>query len=114
MLILESESFETPELTVEELPLSVVHSSPAGALVLAGSGDQVIEVLGRSFVVSAESFFQVNVQLAEKMVEHLLQLPLAPQMTLLELYCGVGLFSAFLAPKVARLVGIEFIRIRLC
>ena len=42
------------------------------------------------------------------MVEHLLQaLPLEPGMTVLDVYCGVGLFSAFLAPRVQRLVGIE-------
>jgi 23S rRNA (uracil1939-C5)-methyltransferase len=108
ILILESENIETPELTIEELPISVVHLSPAGALVLAGSGEQAFELAGRSFVVSAESFFQVNTLVAEKMVEHILQiLPLLGDSSLLELYCGAGLFSAFLAPKVGRLVGIE-------
>jgi 23S rRNA (uracil1939-C5)-methyltransferase len=32
---------------------------------------------------------------------------LQPEATLLEVYCGVGLFSAFLAGRVKRLVGIE-------
>ena len=42
------------------------------------------------------------------MVDHLLaNLPLTPSATLLDVYCGVGLFSAFLAPHVERLVGIE-------
>jgi 23S rRNA (uracil1939-C5)-methyltransferase len=46
--------------------------------------------------------------MAEKMVTHLLErLPLQPDLTVLELYCGVGLFSAFIAPRVARLVGVE-------
>jgi len=41
-------------------------------------------------------------------VNHLLQhLPLTPETDLLELYCGVGLFSAFLAPQVRRLTGVE-------
>ncbi|RPJ42643.1 MAG: class I SAM-dependent RNA methyltransferase, partial [Chloroflexi bacterium] len=35
------------------------------------------------------------------------QLPLSPQAFLLEVYAGVGLFSAFLAPKVTRLVAVE-------
>jgi 23S rRNA (uracil1939-C5)-methyltransferase len=107
-LILESSQLTTPEITVEGLPLSVVHLSPAGPLVLVGSGSLVIHVLERQFVVSAGSFFQVNTPVAEAMLQYLLAgLPLTPNVVLLEVYCGVGLFSAFLAPRVNRLVGIE-------
>ncbi len=108
MLILESSTQETPELSIEELPVSAVHISPAGSLVLAGSGYLVMEVMGRPFVVSAESFFQVNTLQAENMVRHLLKvLPLKPDTTLLEIYSGAGLFSAFLAPRVRRMVAVE-------
>jgi 23S rRNA (uracil1939-C5)-methyltransferase len=108
MLILENSIPDTPELTIEELPVSAVHLSPAGSLVLAGSGFLSLEVMGRPFVVSAESFFQVNTLQAENMVRYLLEeLPLRPETTLLEVYSGAGLFSAFLAPKVARLVAVE-------
>ena len=107
-LILECNTPETPDLSIEDLPLSVVHLSPWGSLLLAGSQSVQIEGLGRPFRVSAGSFFQVNRRVAEAMVEHLLaSLPLTPGVSLLELYCGVGLFSAFLAPRVARLVGVE-------
>ena len=107
-LILESRDPELFEFSVEELPLSAVHLSPAGAVVLAGSEQLTLEILGRYFLVSAASFFQVNTRVAEAMVRHVLEiLPLEPSSTLLDLYCGVGLFSAFLAPKVSRLVGIE-------
>jgi 23S rRNA (uracil1939-C5)-methyltransferase len=62
----------------------------------------------RLFRLSAESFFQVNTPQAGAMVDHLLaNLPLTPSTTLLDVYCGVGLFSAFLAPHVERLIGIE-------
>jgi 23S rRNA (uracil1939-C5)-methyltransferase len=45
--------------------------------------------------------------MAEKMVEHLLEkLPLSAK-TILDIYCGVGLFSAFFAPRCERLIGIE-------
>jgi 23S rRNA (uracil1939-C5)-methyltransferase len=65
-------------------------------------------VLERPFRISAGAFFQVNTPMAEKMVKHLLEnLELDPQDTLVDAYCGVGLFSAFLAPKVKRLIGIE-------
>lgn len=107
-LTLESESLEAPELSVEEVDLSVVHLSPAGPLVLAGSPAITMEVKGRPFRVSAGSFFQVNTFMAEQMVDYLLEnLELNPEMSVLELYCGAGLFAAFLAPRVGRLIGVE-------
>jgi 23S rRNA (uracil1939-C5)-methyltransferase len=67
-----------------------------------------MEVLGRAFRVSAGSFFQVNTRMAEAMVTHLLEvLPLSPEKTVLDLYCGAGLFSAFFAPRVAQVIGVE-------
>jgi 23S rRNA (uracil1939-C5)-methyltransferase len=107
-LILESRHPEPIEFSVEDLPLSAVHLGPGGALVLAGSEQVVMEVLERPFQVSAGAFFQVNTDMAAAMVEHLLAiLPVGPGSTVLDVYCGVGLFSAFLAPRCARLVGIE-------
>jgi 23S rRNA (uracil1939-C5)-methyltransferase len=107
-LILEGSLAEAPEISVEELAISAAHVSPAGTLVLAGSPAVVFEVLGRPFRVSAGSFFQVNTSMAAAMVEHVLRyLPDLPGMTILDVYCGVGLFSAFLAPQAARLIGIE-------
>lgn len=108
LIVLESEDPLLPEFSVEELPVSVAHLGPAGIQVLAGSDHVVMEVLGHLFRVSAESFFQVNTPMAEKLVEHLLTyLNLEPNDTVLDVYAGVGLFSAFLAPKVERLVAIE-------
>ena len=109
---LESRQPVAPELSVHDLPVSVVHLSPAGELVLAGSPSLVMDVLERPFQVSASSFFQVNTEMATKMVEHILDtLPeyceLTKQTVLVDAYCGVGLFSAFLAPHVGRLIGIE-------
>jgi len=107
MLILESNDPNPPELK-SEADISVVHLSAEDAIVLAGDDTILIEVLGRPFRVSAGSFFQVNTAMAGKMVEHLLtNLPLSPTNTLLDVYCGVGLFSAFIAPHVKRLTGIE-------
>jgi 23S rRNA (uracil1939-C5)-methyltransferase len=106
MLILESEELEAPELELEA-GISVVHLTEEDALVMAGEDHLLMQVLDRKFHVSAGSFFQVNTVMAEKMVQHLLgRLPL-PAKTLLDVYCGVGLFSAFLAPKCERLIGIE-------
>jgi 23S rRNA (uracil1939-C5)-methyltransferase len=108
MLVLESSDPQPIEFSVVELPLSAVHLGPGGVLVLAGSDSIVMEVFGRPFRVSAESFFQVNTLMAAAMVDYVQKnLPLSLDSTLLDVYCGVGLFSAFLAPKVKRLVGIE-------
>jgi 23S rRNA (uracil1939-C5)-methyltransferase len=107
-LILESSDPRPPEINIEELDISVVHLSPAGSLVLAGSAATTITLLGRSFQVSAGSFFQVNPSMAEKMVAYVLgEANLPAEAVLLDVYCGVGLFSAFLAPLARRLIAIE-------
>jgi 23S rRNA (uracil1939-C5)-methyltransferase len=107
MLILESNSPESPELEIQAY-ISVAHVFEENTVVVAGSDHVVLSVLGRDFCVSAASFFQVNTAMAEKMVSHLLaHLPIAPSTALLDVYCGAGLFSAFFAPNCGRIIGIE-------
>ncbi len=107
MVVLESSEPAPVELEID-LPVSVVHRGPGGSLVLGGDDHIVIEVLGRLFRVLAGSSFQANIPMAEKMINYLLEnLDLNSQDELVDAYCGVGLFSAFLAPRVARLIGIE-------
>jgi 23S rRNA (uracil1939-C5)-methyltransferase len=107
MLVLESDDPETPELELET-DLSVVHMTGEDTVVMAGEQSLGISVKGRTFRVSAASFFQVNTAMAGKMVDHLLEhLPVSASATLLDVYCGVGLFSAFFAGRVGRLIGIE-------
>lgn len=108
LLVLESKDLDAPALSVEDLDISVVHLSPAGILVLAGSDHVYLEISGRLFRVTASSFFQVNTHMATAMVEHIMgEVSLKPSQSVLDVYCGVGLFSAFIAPQVDRLVGIE-------
>lgn len=107
LLWLASQSPEPPELELD-LPISVVHLSSAGQIVMAGDDHVVLEVLARPFKVSAGSFFHANTVMAAELVNHLLEnLPLSSETTLLDAYCGVGLFSAFLAPRVKECIGIE-------
>jgi 23S rRNA (uracil1939-C5)-methyltransferase len=107
MLVLESDSPESPELEIEA-EISVAHVFEENAVVIAGIDHIMLPVLERDFRVSATSFFQVNTVMAEKMVQHLLAyLPVSLTTTLLDVYCGVGLFSAFLASKCERVIGIE-------
>ncbi len=107
MLILESDESSPPEMEIEA-GISVVHMTEDDSVVMAGDGYIVISVLDRPFKVSAASFFQVNTLMAGRMVEHLLeQLPVTKNTTLLDVYCGAGLFSAFFAPGAGRVIGIE-------
>ena len=64
MLIFESTSDESAETNLD-IPVSVVHLGPQGAQVLADSSYFLMELIGRSFRVSAGSFFQVNTEMAE-------------------------------------------------
>lgn len=111
-IILESSHAAAPEIVVEELPVSVVHLSPAGTLVLAGSPCVEMQVSERVFRVSGGSFFQVNTEVAGAMIQHVLdelraRRFLDRKMIFLDLYCGVGLFSAFVAPHAAQVIGVE-------
>jgi len=106
MLIFESDSPDAPEFEIEA-GISVVHVFDEHAVVIAGEDHITMKVLGREFFVSAPSFFQVNTAMAEKMVQHLLDRLPTSQSVLLDVYCGVGLFSAFLAPECKQLIGIE-------
>lgn len=107
LLIFEAEA-DAPELELD-LPASAALLRPDGAaLALAGRDYLVITVKGRDFKVSAGSFFQVNTAVAELLVDEVLAaLDLHGGETVLDLYCGVGLFSAFLAPRAGRLIGVE-------
>ena len=105
MLVLTSP--EAPALDLES-GLSVVHLQGEEALVLAGDEALVMEVNNRPFRVSAASFFQVNTPMAGSMVAHLLEnVRVAPGTPVLDVFCGVGLFSAFFAAGGAQVTGIE-------
>lgn len=104
---LESNTPQPPEFSVD-IPLSVVLLGPDDDLLLAGEDYSLMQVMGRTFRVSAASFFQVNLPQAKAMVKYVLEVLIVnKKSTVIDAYCGAGLFSAFLAPKVKSLVGIE-------
>ena len=106
LLGLVSHSGAITEMDIEA-GVSVAHVSGSDVVVLAGNGHVMMRVKDRLFRVSPTSFFQVNAAVAEMMVEHVLsRLPARPG-TVLDIYCGVGLFSAFLAERSDRVIGIE-------
>jgi 23S rRNA (uracil1939-C5)-methyltransferase len=107
LLVLESSEPEPIEFEVD-LPISAVYRGPDGQVILSGDEFTVVDVKGFPFAVSAGSFFQINTPLTELIVDHLFDiLSLSEEKVLLDVYCGVGLFSAFFAPEVRRVVGIE-------
>jgi 23S rRNA (uracil1939-C5)-methyltransferase len=107
LLTLESSQEFKAELNVESLPVSVVHTNPDNMQVLAGSEFTIMRVKERDFRVSALSFFQVNSSIIEKMVETIQDLIPLDTKLLLELYAGVGLFSAFITSQVEKLIAVE-------
>ncbi|MDY0188682.1 MAG: methyltransferase domain-containing protein, partial [Syntrophus sp. (in: bacteria)] len=72
-------------------------------------GNRVLRsVKGKILRVPASGFFQANSSLVDTMVDAVVQAcaPLGAG-TLLDAYCGSGLFSLFLAPQVERLFGVD-------
>jgi 23S rRNA (uracil1939-C5)-methyltransferase len=107
LLELEGQELNPPEFSVD-FPISAVYTSPAGQMVLSGVDYTLINILGFPFQVSSGSFFQVNTAQATAMVKHLLELlSIDKNSTVLDVYCGVGLFSAFLAERAGHVIGIE-------
>jgi len=107
LLTLEGREDVPPEFKVD-FPLSAVYKSAGGEVSLSGDPYTLMQVKDREFRVSASSFFQVNLPQAEKMVDLVLDsLALQPEDTILDVYCGVGLFSAFIAPRVKKVIGVE-------
>jgi len=78
------------------------------AVTLVGRDYLVEEVAGRSYRVSAGSFFQVNTAGAAALVETVsAYLAPRPDQSLLDGYAGVGLFSLALAGQVGRVIAVE-------
>ena len=104
---LSGDQSELPELESES-SVSIVSLAGTDPVVLAGEGYLAVEVLGRPFMLSAGSFFQTNFEGAAALVEQVRMLvrALKPR-RLLDVYSGVGLFSAFLAGEVEELLAIE-------
>lgn len=107
LLTLEGASSDAPEFGVD-FPISAVYQGDGNEVLLSGTPYTFMQVKEQVFRVSAGSFFQVNLPQAEKMVDQVLKLlDLSSSDTVLDCYCGVGLFSRFVAPLVKRLVGVE-------
>ena len=109
LALLEGVDPEPPNLETE-LPISLVYKAKGSPklFMLAGEDSLYFSLQGKDYLVSPESFFQVNQEVAEAMLKHILsQLPSTSIPEVLELYSGVGFFSRFLAERCLHLVAIE-------
>jgi 23S rRNA (uracil1939-C5)-methyltransferase len=75
---------------------------------LIGNNHVMLQVAGHAYRVSAGRFFQVNTAMAGVLVQQVLDwLDPAPDATVLDAYCGVGLFTLPLAERAGLVVGVE-------
>lgn len=65
------------------------------------------KLLGKEFVISAPSFFQVNTYQAQKLIQTVLNYITGDDRTVIDAYAGVGTFTVFLAEKVEKVIAIE-------
>jgi len=67
-----------------------------------------MRIKDKNFKVSAGAFFQTNLDCANNLVDIVIKAVSQPNCrSVMDIFCGVGLFSAFLADRVDRIIGIE-------
>ena len=107
LLQFEDDQGEIPELESES-SVSIVSLAGTDPVVLAGDDHLIMQVGQRFFRVSAGSFFQTSFAGAETLTRVVRDMVLERGCRkLLDVYCGVGLFSSFLSGDVEELAGIE-------
>lgn len=105
---LEVDGVEPPQLAAD-FPVSVALVLPdKTAVSLIGDNYVMGRVKGRDFRVSPGCFFQPNLAGAEQLVDAVLNYAnLTGSETVLDVYSGVGLLTAFLAEKAAQVTAVE-------
>jgi 23S rRNA (uracil1939-C5)-methyltransferase len=103
--------------TEDDLPPSLESDMPASCVLLLSDGlhanlighNHITEVVaGRTYRISAPSFFQVNTPQAAQLVRLVTEyLDLRGGETVLDGYCGVGLFTSHLAERAGLVIGVE-------
>ncbi len=103
-----------PQLLVQPVPDEEVTQELTAAGLEVRSETMEETLAGHNYRIRPSSFFQTNIAQAEhmaRMVLHGLLSGLSPEqartMTVVDAYCGVGTFTALIAPHVARVIAIE-------
>ncbi|MDD6620361.1 MAG: 23S rRNA (uracil(1939)-C(5))-methyltransferase RlmD [Eubacteriales bacterium] len=80
------------------------------SVTIWGSDTICDELLGKRFIISPNSFYQVNHNQCEKLYSKVAEFAdLKGGEVLLDLYCGVGTIGLTMADKIKQLIGIEII-----
>jgi len=108
MLVFEMADDLPPSLEID-LPVSCVMLLSDGQHAnLIGHNHITETVAGHTYRISAPSFFQVNTLQAAQLVRLALEyLDLQGDETVLDAYCGVGLFTTHLAERAGLVIGVE-------
>ncbi|GAB4571515.1 MAG: class I SAM-dependent RNA methyltransferase [Anaerolineae bacterium] len=108
MIVVQTADDLAPALEAD-MPISVnLLLSDNEPVNLIGDSHTIYTVKGRSFRVTAGGFFQVNLPMAAVLVDLVLErLNLQGHESVLDLYAGVGLFSAFIAERAALVTVVE-------
>lgn len=108
MLIFEMEDDLPPSLE-SDMPVSCVLLLSDGRHANLIGNNHITEVVaGRAYRISAPSFFQVNTPQSAQLVRLVTEyLDLRGGETVLDGYCGVGLFTAHLAERAGLVIGVE-------
>ncbi len=76
--------------------------------ILIGNGHIREKIGNKMYVISADSFFQVNTKGAKKIYDKVLEfLEITEKDTILDLYCGTGTIGIYIADKAKEVCGIE-------
>jgi len=107
MIVLHGKANDVPALETKTTA-SIVHLDGQEQVVLAGEDHLIMRIGGRCFQVSGGAFFQTNFAVTEALVRAVTELVGSTgSQEVIDLYCGVGLFSAFLADQVKHISAVE-------
>jgi len=104
----EMEEDKAPAVEVDETVSCVMLLEEGGYANLIGDNFITETIAGHTYRISASSFFQVNSAQAEALMRlALTYLDLEGDETVLDAFCGVGLFSTHLAEQAGLVIGVE-------
>ena len=89
--------------------VSVCYRTPSGAVeAYAGPAAVTIDIMGKALQFPPGAFFQASVEMLPTAIARMRALAaIRPQETVLDLYCGVGVFGLFMAADARRVIGVE-------
>ena len=98
----------TGQILIQPAPTSETQDALAAAGMEPREADMEEKVGGARFRIRPSSFFQTNTGQANVMARLALEsLPAGPDVTLVDAYCGVGVFARLMAGQAGRVLAIE-------